>query len=158
VEDDALILVGGEPFSQLNQLNLTNPAPQARAAMFTLTFKAPLAPGVYTNEWQMSYKGQPYGSRALFSVVVLTEEQRNPGGVIRAFVGKLWEDTLDQIAELRRQAQAQVEKMVREEINRQINRLIGGLCGTGPAAVLVAFGVAWRRRQRVQRGIYDQED
>jgi hypothetical protein len=155
VEDDALELVGGEPFGQLKRMRLTVPVPQSRATPFILTFKAPPAPGVYTNEWQMTYKGQPYGSRVLFTVVVLTEEQRNPGGLISAFIGKVWEDTQAQIAQLGRKAREQVERLVRAEIERQINRLIGGLCGAGPAAVMIASAITWRRRRR--RGEHDRE-
>jgi hypothetical protein len=52
----------------------------------------------------MSYRGTPYGARVKFTVVVLSEAQRNPGGVIAAFIGKAIADTTAQIDELVQQA------------------------------------------------------
>lgn len=69
------------------------PVPQNGTVAFNLTFDAPTEPGVYTSEWQMSYKANEYGARVLFTVVVLSKEQQNPGDRLSAFFRKAWEHT-----------------------------------------------------------------
>lgn len=146
--DDRFVSRGGTEFDDLTTTQLTSPVNKSGTHSFELSFTAPKDAGVYSSEWQMAFQGQPYGSKAFFTVVVLTEEQRNPGGFIRALFSKALADTVAQIESLVEEGRQQVERLVRQEIERQIARLIGNLCGTAPAAVTLVSGYAWIRRKR----------
>jgi hypothetical protein len=151
LDDDFLIWVNGTLFAGLKRSTITAPVVKNGQVHFTLKFDAPKEPGAYSSDWQMSYRGSPYGAHVKFTVVVLSEAQRNPGGVVAAFIGKAIADTQAQIDELVQQARDQAEQMVRREIERQIARLIQTVCGLAPTALVLASGFAWRRKVRRRR-------
>lgn len=146
-EDDELNWVGGTLFERTERTALSGTIQRGGDAQFTLTFRAPQETGVHSSEWRMHYRGQPYGSRVLFTVIVLTEEQRDVGTFLQTVFRKAWADTSAQVEQLTAQARREVERLVREEIERQIARLIASLCGTTPAAVSLVIGYTWLRRR-----------
>jgi len=150
-DDDFLILVNGTLFAGLQRSEMSAPVTKNGQVSFTLKFDAPKEPGAYSSDWQMSYRGSPYGARVGFTVVVLSAEQHNPGAIVSAFIGKAIADTRTQIDELVQQARDQAEQMVRKEIERQIARLIQTTCGIAPTALVLAGGIVWRRKARRRR-------
>lgn len=150
-ETDDLRRIGGNVFEEFSTIALDGPVAAGKTASFRISTTAPMTPGVYTGEWQLHAGGLPYGSRVYWSVIVLTEEQRNPGGFIAAYLGKAWEDTKSQVNQLAERARVEAERLVREAIQRQVEQLLAALCGAPVGAVIATGGFLFVRTSRRRR-------
>jgi hypothetical protein len=149
--DDKLQLISGDTFRFASITELTQEVPQSKLIDFTLKFAAPQEPGIYTGEWQMHYRGQPYGSRVFFSVIVLSKEQQNPGGAISVYLKKAWDDTTASVNQLVERMKHEAEQLVQREIERQMQNLINSLCGL-PIGAIVVSSVITLLRNREKHG------
>lgn len=150
-DTDELRRIGGNTFEEYATVALDGPVAARQTKTFRINSTAPETPGVYTGEWQMHAGGLPYGSRVYWSVIVLTEEQRNPGGFIAAFLGKAWKDTTDQVNQLAERFRIEAERLVREAIQRQVEQLLAALCGAPVGTVIATAGLLFVRRSRRRR-------
>jgi len=148
---DELRRIGGNAFEEFSTIALDEPVAASETKAFRISATAPEIPGVYTGEWQLHAGGLPYGSRVYWSVIVLSEEQRNPGGFVAAYLGKAWEDTKSQANQLAERARVEAEKLVREAIQRQVEQLLAALCGAPVGAVIATGSLLTVRTSRRRR-------
>jgi hypothetical protein len=149
--------INNETLGAQSSYALRNDIPPLQVTRWEIPVTAPDELGVYKSEWQMTYRGAPFGPVMPCLVVVMTapegETNFDPLGLLEEWFNDLIERIIAEINEFLENLKRELEELVQRELERLWREfwenLFRQLCGASAIApAVLLFGVWSINRKR----------
>jgi hypothetical protein len=125
---------------------LTKAVPKGGQVAWVFPLTAPQQAGSYESDWKVAFNGEPFGEVIPITIMVVGGQDGSGwGDQISAMLRDAWQRLMNQIQATIEEAKRRAIERAKDEARQEAERQIRGICGTIPAGVVIAVGLAWWR-------------
>lgn len=158
-QDFSLLSTNGENLSIPVSQVLTTEIPAGRVARWDIAVIAPPELGLRSAQFQMAFRGEPFGEKTYALVIVLPEGESDldPSSLLRQWLEEAKERAQDWLDQYREEMEARLREWLQREADRALSDLVESLqqmcggVGIAPASVIVGLSLVARARRRRRR-------